>query len=127
METPDNDLQIWVASILQEHHKQPYDLSKLIHSIRMAGTSGPVTTAKPGAKSPTGKAGHAAEKGTEPPLPRHTVSVPDAVLLKAAAASGSEQRHAQSLSGFDEVHVQGGERQFPALREFEIGRVVQGE
>src|SRR5229473_1197428 len=45
----------------------------------------------------------------------------------AGLRSGSEQRHAQSLSGFDEVPVQGGERQFPALREFEIGSVVQGE
>src|SRR5713101_1501419 len=44
-----------------------------------------------------------------------------------AATSGSKQRHAQSFSGSDEVLVEGGERQFPALREFQIGSVVQGE
>src|SRR6266849_9223752 len=55
------------------------------------------------------------------------LSPPKALIIMAAASSGSKQRHAQSFSGSDEVLVEGGERQFPALREFQIGSVVQGE
>jgi hypothetical protein len=50
-----------------------------------------------------------------------------ATRLSFFASSGSKQRHAQSFSGSDEVLVDGGERQFPALSEFQIGSVVQGQ
>jgi hypothetical protein len=59
--------------------------------------------------------------------PNRAVSVPDVLLLKAAAAAGAEERHIQCFSGFDEVSVQGSERQCPPLREFQIGSVVRGE
>src|SRR6266851_5873907 len=63
-----------------------------------------------------------------PRLPPATCSVLGArnhpvPLLRSA----SEKRHAQSFSGSEEVLVQGGERKFAALREFQVGSVVQGE
>lgn len=41
--------------------------------------------------------------------------------------SDSKHSRAQCFSGFDEVLVQGGERQFPALSEFQVGGVVDGK
>ena len=58
------------------------------------------------------------------------VATPEPLIrfeTEPASSSGSEQRHAQSFSGSDEVLIEGGERQFPALGEFQIGSVVQGE
>src|SRR5260370_1589746 len=54
------------------------------------------------------------------------LSPPQALIIMAAASSGSKQRHAESFSGSNEVLFEAGERQFPAQREFHIGIVLQG-